>query len=506
MINFEKKYIIIKCPDFGEIEIQSDICLGQIADFLDNCEKEPKKSVIELLQSCIKNKNITVEDFTEKDILCLLKYYSKILGIEKDFNEYLKSDVIIELAFKKSYYKKEKEWLKKSFPHFGNFAQNISYLPEYLNTFKAVNIENILGSNYLSHIQSLKNSITSSTKYFNSFAQIEQTFSLPISTKFFAMQQNQINNLFHTQNNLFQNYKSTLFSSIELFNSKIKDETHFMNLDIFKNRFNSLSNIQNNISGFINKFKAESDLIANYKKSYLKLNEFINSTSKIVNSANKIVSNTHNYFISEENISSIIHKNTKTTTIIKEIQNNITDSIDHSEHIVQDETGLVITNTNDLISQIRDIIEEKFKEKFDNKYSKLFERFNFLLNPPDLLTVLSDFCNLISRDYWQHFWTTIGDKYVNFPERLAKSNLGLYLNGKFNEIAFVGQEIIAGNGFIDLFINFMGINHIIELKMLGAGWAFSWAKSGLNQLDQYMKRYNQNISYLISLCMRIKKV
>ncbi|MBA7526499.1 hypothetical protein ES705_18661 [subsurface metagenome] len=61
------------------------------------------------------------------------------------------------------------------------------------------------------------------------------------------------------------------------------------------------------------------------------------------------------------------------------------------------------------------------------------------------------------------------------------------------------DEIKSGDGFIDLFISFLGQIYIIEIKIIGVSWGIGWAESGIQQLKEYMDAHDQNESYLLIL-------
>ena len=83
------------------------------------------------------------------------------------------------------------------------------------------------------------------------------------------------------------------------------------------------------------------------------------------------------------------------------------------------------------------------------------------------------------------------------PEYIAQTNLSLFLEGFFGGISFVGREIASGEGYIDILVNFLGINYILELKIIGLTRSIGWAESGLSQLDGYMQNFDSNEAFLI---------
>lgn len=73
----------------------------------------------------------------------------------------------------------------------------------------------------------------------------------------------------------------------------------------------------------------------------------------------------------------------------------------------------------------------------------------------------------------------------------------MFLHGHWAGLAFVGREIACGDGYVDLLVNFLGVDYILELKIVGAGWGIGYAKDGLDQLDTYMGKYSRPEAYLV---------
>ena len=122
-------------------------------------------------------------------------------------------------------------------------------------------------------------------------------------------------------------------------------------------------------------------------------------------------------------------------------------------------------------------------------------RINILLDPPSFFDFLKRLVQIISEKHWEAFWKIKGEKFVEHPERIAKGILGACIAVSFGDVAFIGPETKFCNGYIDLFTTF----HIVEIKIVGPGWGIGWAKSGLTQLDKYMKIHKRNESYLVVL-------
>jgi hypothetical protein len=73
----------------------------------------------------------------------------------------------------------------------------------------------------------------------------------------------------------------------------------------------------------------------------------------------------------------------------------------------------------------------------------------------------------------------------------------MFLSGRYGRVGFIGQELQAGKGYIDLLVNLFGSNNLVELKVIGGTTPVSWATSGISQLNGYMLRYNLREGYLV---------
>ena len=185
-----------------------------------------------------------------------------------------------------------------------------------------------------------------------------------------------------------------------------------------------------------------------------------------------------------------------------EISNaEIEDNIDEAEvaelearYLLHEESCDLILVGNDAIDLIAERVEERLDRVVNErlqKYQTLFDRMELLANPTSFLEVLHDFSAIVRREHWKQFWRTKGSKFVASPEAVANSLLSMYLGGRWHGTAFVGNELANGDGFMDIVVNFLGINSVVELKMVGAGWGIGYAESGIAQLDQYMANYEE---------------
>ena len=159
-------------------------------------------------------------------------------------------------------------------------------------------------------------------------------------------------------------------------------------------------------------------------------------------------------------------------------------------------TSLSIISVNNIAWFIRESIKEEVAQAIA-PYQALMRRLNTLTNPRTFLELLKSFAQHFTQHHWKSLWEKPGDKFHSNPEQIAKAVLGTFLNGACLGTGFVGTELLSGDGFVDILVNVLGQNHIVELKVIGkSSQGVGWAKSGLAQLERYMRDYEQDIAYL----------
>ena len=227
------------------------------------------------------------------------------------------------------------------------------------------------------------------------------------------------------------------------------------------------------------------------------INNLLNLSSLFIQS-NGFIHNTNAYFSERKSFYDI-----KLSDNESEYQNDEIETLLNAEQLLHRESKEVIVTSNDLLlNEIKDLKKDvnELKEELSKKNRVneiIFNRIEMLFNPTKFASLLTNFSINIAKESWRIFWDKPGEKFISKPEQIGKSLLGTFLNGFFNGVSFVGTELKSGNGYIDILVNFLGIDHILELKVLGAGWAISWVESGINQLFKYMENYNVNEGYIV---------
>jgi hypothetical protein len=178
------------------------------------------------------------------------------------------------------------------------------------------------------------------------------------------------------------------------------------------------------------------------------------------------------------------------------------------EEAAAETIGLVHTTTRELIvvgtdalevigELVGDVVENVVDERL-RPYAPLLERMMRLAKPQDFKGTLQSFARPFQRDHWKALWHDVGKAYKPKPEEIAQAVLSMYLQGQFGGMAFVGRELQNGDGFVDVLVDFLGVDYVVEVKIVGGGsWGIGRVKDGLDQLDEYVKNYDCPAAYLL---------
>ncbi|MGE4126289.1 MAG: hypothetical protein AB7E59_13680 [Pusillimonas sp.] len=125
----------------------------------------------------------------------------------------------------------------------------------------------------------------------------------------------------------------------------------------------------------------------------------------------------------------------------------------------------------------------------------------------DFEQALSEFCMFVQADKRMTFWNKKEGKHewIPRPEGHGQNLLHTYLKGKFGERIGIYEEISAGAGRVDIYVQLLGgLSIIVELKMCGSRYSSGYAASGEIQLLHYMENRNSYLGYLVVFDSRIR--
>lgn len=505
-------YIKIKCPDYGELEIKKYIPFNSLAEF-QKLQLDLDKAFKTLIGSLIREESFDLSRLTEKDLDYIaqeiaklnevesqylnsrkigiprseslsgvLKENPKVKGIEERFKDLIKP-LSERIVIKTSGYERLFEPLLRSERMIKEMAGVQSRFQEMIKELGGISdaqksLEGIMG------IEKTLGGIAGTVKVFEglSVGKIVGDQILKNSLELQKISQSVVPKLSisETLGQVYQSRMTELVQNIDSIGKALKPVSGL--LSITQETFRSFETIGEKISTFAEPIKL--------------------TNSALIKSA-EIVSGVNNYF---SRIDDLIFK-TPSPGLPKELigyEEELVENNEGAEELLHFEAGESISLSNKLASALETQIKGVKTEVRDlrnevKKYEPLLTRMNILSNPPSILEFLKRTVRALSEKYWEIFWVKKGNKFVSRPERLIKSHLGLGIELGFGDIAFVGPEIKIGNGYIDLFINFLGTSYIIEFKIVGPGWGIGWVKSGLNQLDNYMNIHGRDESYLVVL-------
>jgi len=492
---------VINCKDFGDLKIQEYTTVGQLDKYFNTAKSNPIIAVDKLISDIIVD-NIETEKLTDIDKIDILSILSEELEIAELFNKQVSKGInYIEAfynAFKTSDYHQSLTKTYKGIesliaPSLAITKLNQTFLRNHSALFSIQEAARSMSKKMnpaIYDIAKITRPYDSIHKSILAYNNIMKNIQFPLTTQLLTsgiIQQQRLIEQTKTFNNIF---KISSFNLEHLRNLSVHNKKLFEPITILSKRHAEL----NSVFGLTNSALINLTRNLDYIKSTKSINwtDQLNIASKLINSSNVAINTTNDYFVDSIAIKSIFNEELELES--GEIE-EITESIVQSETIVQDKAGTSIIFQNEYAQLLFEKIDSLHEEQ--KKYKMVFDHFEQFLNPQAFSDFLDEFAGIVSREYWKQFWKDVGNKFKSAPESIAKSNLGMFLSGRFSNIAFIGQELMAGNGFIDLLINYLGINYLVELKVIGATTAISWAKSGINQLNDYMSQYNLDKGYLV---------
>lgn len=174
----------------------------------------------------------------------------------------------------------------------------------------------------------------------------------------------------------------------------------------------------------------------------------------------------------------------------------IEEAADQTDVIVHATAEQAIQLGNDTAAMFAELMGKTIDERL-KPFQAILARMKLLADPKNFLEVLKEFALHFQREHWKDLWADQGNKYNPKPESIARLGLAMYLRGCCQGAGFVGKELGNGDGYIDLLVNYLGLNHVVEVKIVGGSWGIGDAKSGLDQLDAYIQNYDSAPGYLI---------
>jgi len=458
----------IELPDYGQIEVVSYLSADQMNRYHFSVSKDSNSAFFELIETLLSDSEV-VKSLSISDLDVLAEYYTEKLKVKEVYQtQYAKGTPVYEAfyhAYQQSSVYRSLEKFLHSFTITGNAfrAMQKAMVPDL---WALKSIQSVIESQ-----RRIIEPIQSHLMFDSSFAKLA-TASLPnlLSNYDIALHQK----LFAENLNFFKKY----------------DYSQFIIPEAIRGTLDSFRGLTEHIQAISSTYTLLSDeaiqALETQRKLpeewFLKINDYISASSQII-------ADTNAFFREEGSL--------RANLTVQGVEEDIfIDDYENTKSSTHDSASGLLLTQNELIEQIEEIIDETIEQRL-SRYNALLDRMNFLADTPNFLTVLQDFALSISRTHWDVFWERRGKKFRAAPEFIAQTNLSLFLEGRFFGVAFAGREIASGDGYIDILVNFLGINYIVELKVIGLTKSIGWAESGLHQLDKYMQNFNVKESYLL---------
>ncbi|TMN21884.1 tetratricopeptide repeat protein [Lentibacillus cibarius] len=113
---------------------------------------------------------------------------------------------------------------------------------------------------------------------------------------------------------------------------------------------------------------------------------------------------------------------------------------------------------------------------------------------------LYSFQKIIEKHHTPDFWRRESGKikWISSPEKKAQQYLLLYLRTQLHPDIEVLDEVVIGEGRMDVYIRIPpGINLILEIKMCGEGYSSTYTKGAIEQTEAYMDKKDCTMGYLV---------
>jgi len=479
---------ILKCPDYGDIEIAPSIPTNVLLRFLKS-KIEVKSEFILLLKAIIKTDSFELSKLTDADyefiVLQLANTYEvgdpystlrKTISREEAFREALKKSPFISASLMVS--RTILEQMSQSVDIYKKLMYP-SNMFQKMDMFKATLKQNRALEEAIKNAAGISGSIGKAFDAFQFRPLYEDIFKKCSVVDSFRES--------------LEFLSKDFFKLVQASKNVWPELTRIVQLASFSSE--KLAEALGSVSKFNNVIDAASRSISEPIKEYNSVLARLKFSNETIKASNRLVLQANDYFSMyrhEFYVDSVF----RFPGDLERKGRELDIETRKSEFILENESSKSIIFANGLANEIFEI-KKKIEEL--HEFKPLMERIDLLQSPKSIMDCLRKFSVELQNNYYRIFWDKHGTKLIQSPERCAQSHLGIYLKGYFGGVAFVGKEIIAGNGFIDLLVHFIGKIYIVELKIVGNGWSIQDAEDGLSQLDTYMQSYNENESYLIVL-------
>ena len=491
----QTSYVEIVLPHAGTIKIHSYIS-GRAMDTYIALSKDPEAAFRKMVEVSTEGDSESIPTLTEDESEIIARYYAENQGFLSHYIESRKSDDVFRSFF--SSFSATELWQ--------NWQRDLERLRSQLTLHTRLIPREALG--FMTATDALR-------KLGDSRQFSIPTIKVPkmsdwLDTRSLAIKINSLN---------FQPKFEAASQLAELARANLRIWSEFaQNLrmsktaaDAFTKRFTYLNDLNERAISASRLLQKQKDVFSSYEtlaESFtdprLRVREKLDLSVPAFDLSRRLVKSATDFFLSEpmrwENLENDSPYDRDESPQARQADEHVLAASRQSDGLVQVAGEQAILIGNDVAIMLREVVAEEvgssFREIF-NPYKSILDRMLLLANPRSFLQTLQAFATHFQRDYWKDLWADFGKKFKQRPEGIARMALAMFITGIFQDVAFVGRELGNGDGFIDLLVNYLGLNYVVEVKILGASWSFGDAKSGLDQLDAYIQNYGDGKGYLL---------
>jgi len=481
----------INCPDYGILKIINHIPIFELTEVF-NLKSDIPLLFKELVSSFIVDKSIEISRFSERDLDFIAIEIAKISNVEQPYSKLRDSmsrEEALLNAIKTSQKISSAIGINKLF-----VSSIIGKMRESTDLYKKLIDPIKLHDDTLKKMTGFGSALDTLYKDrgFQSAAErISKEFSL---IKEMSLSNSLSKHLFESA----LDFKKMTEVAIPKLSLTSEVERAFReNLNQMAITAISIADAIKPVSLFYERANEAFKSISNARLNLTSINKQCEFGNIAIHVSEKIVINANDYFSKWRELPEL-PRTIRFPSELKEKKDIFLYQNEDSEKILENEADKSLLTSNwiarSLFVELRTIRRDVNEIK---RLVSLYRRWQLLDDTRPFIEHLRNFSAELGANFAEVFWKVKGEIFISKPERTAKSHLGMYLKGKYGGAAFIGSEIHSGNGFIDIFVYFMGRKYIVEIKIVGCGWSIEAAEQGIVQLDKYMHSENQDESYLV---------
>lgn len=481
----------INCPDFGILKIINHIPIIELTKIF-NLKIDISSLFKELVSSFLVDKSVEISKFSERDLDFIAIEIAKISNVEQSYSKLRDSMSREEALF--NAIKTSQKIISAIETNKLSMSSIIDKMRESTDLYKKLIDPIKLHDDTLNKISGFGSALETMYKDGGLLSAAER-----ISKEFSFFKEMSLPNSLskHLFDSALELKKMTEAAIPKLSLTLEVERASREMINQMVNTASSIADAIKPVSLFYEKANEAFKSISNAGLNWTSINKQCELSNIAIHISEKIVINANDYFSKWRELPEM-PRTIKLPSELNEKKDIFLYQNEKSEKILENEADKSLLTSNwiaqSLFGELGAIRSDVREIK---RFVSLARRWQLLDDTRPFIEHLRNFTVELGANYAEVFWQAKGEIFISRPERTAKSHLGMYLKGKYGGAAFIGSEIHSGNGFIDIFVYFMGRKYIVEIKIVGCGWSIEDAEKGMVQLDKYMHSENQDESYLV---------